>query len=292
VDQELADLFAKMNDNSFELGEITKEIIEGLVTRKGDNMFTSNKDDKSAKKLVRGKNIDRYELTWPTDQYIKYEPEHLHRARPLWVHEAPLKLITQRIGGGAYPLRVALDEDKHYIFASTNAILFKDDIKYEEIKYNPRYILAVLNSKLLNAYYLMNFSNRSSFTVNISKTFLGSLPIKITSEKQQQLIVFLVNLIIYLHENHPKEDEIIEFFDKKILDSLIFELYFRNQDDLKLFEAFSNLIQKNYMNDEGFNRIINTFDILRTSKDLIKLVNKTNEMKNLKLINKLFEKRT
>lgn len=46
----------------------------------------------------------------------------------------------------------------------------------------------------------MNFSNRSSLTVNISKTFLDELPIKDATKAQQKDIAKLVNSILQLNK--------------------------------------------------------------------------------------------
>jgi len=252
LDSEFADLFNLMKKDTIELGEFTKEIIEGIVCRKSDNLFTSDSSHRLAKKLLRGKDIDRYQINWRPHQYIIYAIDttltktKLHRPRPQWVHEAPEKLITQRIGGGIYPLRVAYDNSQYYTFASINNILLKNPLIVEKNTYLTKYILAILNSKLLNAYYLLNFSNKSALTVNISKTYLESLPIKKASIPIQNLICNLVDYLLFLYQFAIKIDhgkmQLCEFFDSNLLDSLIYEIYLQEAVGADLYKLVSDYI--------------------------------------------------
>ena len=236
LDSEFESLFQLMKKNTVELGQLTQEIIEGIVCRKSDNLFTDNHSHPLAKKLLRGKDIDRYQIKWKPTQYIIYATDttltktKLHRPRPQWVHEAPEKLLTQRIGGGVFPLRVAYDNSQYYTFASINNIILKNPPLFENTTYLSKYILAILNSKLLNAYYLLNFSNKSVLTVNISKTYLESLPIKKSSLEIQNFISTLVDYLLFLssaeHEKTEEHNRLCNFFDSYLLDSLIYAIYF------------------------------------------------------------------
>lgn len=255
VNPEFQKIFEGMVKNTFKLGDVSKEVIEGLVTRKKDNLFIKNPDHPLAKKLLRGKDIDKYVINWKPGQYIIFDPNKLHRSRPVYVHEAPEKLIIQRIGGGEYPLRVAYDDEQFYIFASTNAIILKENPKIEGIRYSYKYILAVLNSKLMNSYYLLNYSNRSSLTVNISKTFLEGLPIKKVSEETQELFNKIVDFILFLKKNFNKEKDIIYFFDQVILESIIFEIYFPNHFLNHVINLLFTKIQPIDFTKDKFNKL-------------------------------------
>jgi hypothetical protein len=88
------------------------------------------------------------------------------------VFEASEKLLVQRITGGKKPLAVAYDNQKFYTKESINNIILKDTA------YSAKYILGLLNSSLLNWYYKTKFTNESTLTVNLSKTYLSKLPIR------------------------------------------------------------------------------------------------------------------
>ncbi|HME53484.1 MAG TPA: TaqI-like C-terminal specificity domain-containing protein [Candidatus Lokiarchaeia archaeon] len=251
VTDDFAAISRSIKEDSFELGEITSEIIEGLVTRRGDGLFTTDATNPMARKMLRGKDIDRYAIHWRSGQYIIYDPVKLHRARPVHVHEAPVKLLAQRIGGGAYPLRVAYDDQQFYVFASINALILKDSPSVDQVPYSYKYILACLNSTLLNAYYLLNFSNKSTLTVNVSKTFLEMLPIKKASPQIQDVVAAIVDYILFLKSHHDVEKDLVKFFDKVILDGLIFEHYLILNQDTRLVNAVANLAAR--INPDGEN---------------------------------------
>jgi len=255
VNPEFQTIFKSMVKETFKLGDVSKEVIEGLVTRKKDNLFIKNPNHPLAKKLLRGKDIDKYVINWKPGQYIIFDPNKLHRSRPVYVHEAPEKLIIQRIGGGKYPLRVAYDDEQFYIFASINAIILKDNPKIEGIRYSYKYILAILNSKLMNSYYLLNYSNRSSLTVNISKTFLEALPIKKVSEETQEVFTKIVDFVLFLKKNFNNEKDLIDFFDKVILESMIFELYFPEHFLDDIINIIFTKVQPIDFTKEGFKNL-------------------------------------
>ncbi len=245
---EMEEAFNSMKKNTFELGSITKEIIEGIVCRKSDNLFSDDPTHPLAKKLLRGKDIGRYQINWPVGQYILYATDttltktKLHRPRPQWVHDSLEKFLTQRIGGGLYPIKVALDKSQYYTFASINNIIFNNPPIHDEKEYLPKYVLAILNSKLMNAFYLLNYSNLSSLTVNISKTFLESLPIKQVELPTQGLILRLVDYVLFLYQYPEKAGALISFFDNWILDSLIYEIYMQDQLPTNISEILVDYI--------------------------------------------------
>jgi len=180
-----SELFKRISTISVPLKHLATTMIEGIVCRKDQvhrplrhplqHQIQSQLDDraeKQYKKLLEGKDIARYCITF-REKYVLFDRQQLHRPRPDYVWNAKEKIILRRIGGGDFALIGALDTEQYYAFASTNNILLSGNHHY-----NIRYVLALLNSKLLNYYYIQNFTNRSRLTVNIAKTFLEQLPIR------------------------------------------------------------------------------------------------------------------
>ncbi|NJO40719.1 MAG: N-6 DNA methylase [Cyanobacteria bacterium RU_5_0] len=170
LDKSQDSLFQKMEACSIKLTNVAREIIEGIVCRK-DQIF-NKKIDARYKRLLAGKDIDRYSISFK-DTYILFDRARIHRPRPDFIWQAKEKIILRRIGGSKFSLVAVLDTENYYTFASTNNILLKDNTAY-----NIKYILALLNSKLINYYYTQKFTNQSELTVNISKTFVEQLPIR------------------------------------------------------------------------------------------------------------------
>ncbi|MAF14238.1 MAG: hypothetical protein CMI53_05125, partial [Parcubacteria group bacterium] len=230
-------LFTKIKGNSFELKNICKDIIEGIVTPKGKKSFISTeKKNEFYKSFLEGKDIDPYKIEWK-HKYINFDKKRLHRPRPDYLWESPVKILIRRIGGGNKAIICALDTNKFYTYASINNLLLKDNCGYDY-----KFILALLNSKLLNWYYIENFTNRSGLTVNISRTFLDVLPIKMTPKIDQESFTKIVNEILavtkssdYL-KNSPKQAKVKEY--EKQIDRLVYNLYNLSPDEIEIVENF------------------------------------------------------
>lgn len=224
-------LFSKMEGLSIPLAHLARSLMEGIVCRR--DQVNSTPLNSQYQKLLEGKDIQRYHLIF-RQNYVWFDRQQLHRPRPDYLWSAPEKIILRRIGGSQFPLIAVLDTDNYYTFASTNNLLLKTDCFY-----NIRYILALLNSKLLNHYYVKKFTNRSRLTVNIAKTFVQQLPIKTIQfdqksdrVKHDQLVELAENLQL-LHpqlmqaktrEQGRSIQTQINILDQQI-DQIVYELY-------------------------------------------------------------------
>lgn len=239
-------LFKKMESYNKYLGEITSEIIEGIVCKK-EQILLEKPNDPLCRKFLEGKNIKKYKIDF-NNKYIIFDRKKLHRARPDEVWNSDKKIIIQRISGGLHPIVAALDTENYYSFASTNLILIRDD--FRDI-YSYELICALLNSKLINFYYVKNFTNASTLTVNISKTFLEKIPlplIDLNNKEDKEVndkIVTLVDNIIALNKNLSVEknpnsitmlNRQINAVDKQI-DSLVYKLYNLSDEEVKIIEG-------------------------------------------------------
>lgn len=239
-------LFKKMESYNKYLGEITSEIIEGIVCKK-EQILLEKPNDPLCRKFLEGKNIKKYKIDF-NNKYIIFDRKKLHRARPDEVWNSDKKIIIQRISGGLHPIVAALDTENYYSFASTNLILIRDD--FRDI-YSYELICALLNSKLINFYYVKNFTNASTLTVNISKTFLEKIPlplIDLNNKEDKEVndkIVTLVDNIIALNKNLSVEknpnsitmlNRQINAVDKQI-DSLVYKLYNLSDEEIKIIEG-------------------------------------------------------
>ena len=97
----------------------------------------------------------------------------------------------QRIGSD---LVTAYDDEQFYCFNSVNMILPKNT------KYNLKYVLAILNSNLMNYYFNQRFAAFSKFTVNVTQGYLSQLPIHTPNKEQQKIVVKLVDELLKKHK--------------------------------------------------------------------------------------------
>jgi len=231
-------LFGKLLLNSEKLGLLCKDIINGIVTPKGKNKFITHKKlNEKYKPFLEGKDIDSYVIR-KNNKFILFDRKKLHRPRPEYVWDAKEKLIIRRIGGGDKALFVAYDNSKYHAFASTNLILLK-----EGIWANIKYILSLLNSRLLNYYYVEKFTNRSSLTVNVSKVYLELLPIKKITAREQEIFIKIVDKILaitksndYL-ENPEKQAKVKEY--ERQIDQMVYKIYNLTKEEIEAVENFN-----------------------------------------------------
>jgi type I restriction-modification system DNA methylase subunit len=208
---ERAQIISSLIDNmSNVLGSLCIEIIPGIDAPK-NLIFSENNGEYY--ELVEGKCIGRFEIK-PVRKFLKWDINKINRTRPDHVWEAPKKIITQRISGGKKPLVVALDLNKKRTFNSVNNIILKEEFDhlYESLE-------IILNSDVVNWYYANNFSNNSTLTVNISKTFLEMLPIStMVIDSSLSFVLNPISEILRFSLN----DSVIS----KVANSIVFNLYF------------------------------------------------------------------
>tara|TARA_B110000003_G_scaffold172110_1_gene171703 strand:- start:275 stop:3322 length:3048 start_codon:yes stop_codon:yes gene_type:complete len=173
------EIINKIEKVESKLGDFFKFISPGIDGDKKKYVSKSKLNDRY-KPLLYGKSFTRYRIRH-TNDYILYDRELLNRARKEEIYLSN-KIIIQRISGGLMPLRGTIDRNKYYTFNSVNNLVPKN-----EYKDYLSFFLALINSKLINWYYAIKFSNRSNLTVNISKTFLEIIPLKLSTD------LFLLN---------------------------------------------------------------------------------------------------
>lgn len=234
LDERGLKLSNKIKSGNLELGELCKDIIEGIVAHK---YLIKSKTDKGYVPLIEGKDIGRFNINEPSN-FLKWEPDEIHRTRSDYIWETSPKIIIQRISGGKKPLVCAIDHNQFKSFASTNNLILKANYtEYYE------YICALINSDVINWFYANNFSNNSELTVNISKTFLEILPIPFKGS--ESLFKPLVKMIGST-ESGAKEFKILD----DVINAMAFEVYFKEHmeeegiDILAFVEQdLSNLMQ-------------------------------------------------
>src|SRR3989339_1069619 len=217
-------LVKKLKSNIL-LGSICKEMIFGVVITKNKEEVVSITHKKGWKPFLEGKEIGSYFIK-EVKQWLNYDHKLLHRARTKEIFETPEKILVQRITGGSKPLKAAYDNQSLYNKESINNIILKDDSPVKT-----KFILALLNSKLINWFYTMQFTNESNLTVNLSKTYLSQIPIALPTN-ETVFISIVDEILLIKKENNLANTQALE--DK--LDRLIYQLYDLTQEEIKIIE--------------------------------------------------------
>lgn len=177
--------------------------ILGIVTGDNKKYLVSRPLTQAHSPIIVGKDLHKYRITF-SNHYFVYDRNVLQQVAPREYYEVPEKLIYKFIGKD---LVFAYDSGRRFTLNNANAIVPK--ITGLDIKY----ILGVLNSKLIQFYYSKMF-----FTVRVLRGNLERLPIYNANEQEQKEIISLVN------KAEKAEGESYKIIIREI-DEEIFKLY-------------------------------------------------------------------
>ncbi len=225
ANKDSSNLLKKLKANET-LGSICKEMIFGVVITKNKNEVVSDKPIKGWKPFLEGREIGAYYIQ-EIKQWLNYEPALLHRARSREIFETPEKIIIQRITGGSKPLKAAYDDQGFYNKESINNIILKTDSPVQT-----KFVLALLNSKLINWFYVNQFTNESNLTVNLSKAYLSQIPLVIPNKSDEKKIVSLVEIVLTM-----KQENIDSSSEENQIDQLVYQLYGLTEEEIKIIES-------------------------------------------------------
>ena len=100
-------------------------------------------------------------------------------------------------------------------------------------------LTAILNSNVVNWYYSNSFSNKSTLTVNISKTFLAKIPIPFIPKEVAHTINKLVLDII------EQNVEDISSYDY-LINKLVYKLYHLTYDEILIVDPETSITRQEY----------------------------------------------
>lgn len=202
--------------------------------------FTNDKPiSKKSKKIIAGRCINRYSLIFE-HRFVEYDEKDISNFKNHEIYETE-KILMRRIG---LNIIAVYDNENYYNVCDVYNILPKKNV-------NLKYILALLNSKLISYYLRTKFHNSKNLFPKIPITYLEKLPIynidfAIRSEKSiHDKLVKLVDQMLenqkYMHESKTESDKkiyqnIFVQLDKQI-DALVYKLYDLTEDEIKIVEG-------------------------------------------------------
>lgn len=151
---------------------------------------------KLCQKVIDGKNMpNRYIIDWH-DEYVIYAPEELTAPRePRWFETE--KLIIRDI---AKNLTATYDAEKYYCIQTLNVGLLRDP------GYKLKYILALLNSQLIDFHYKASFGmlHIGGNYMRYRARWLDTIPIKPAPATTQEGLSELVDEILAINKELPQ----------------------------------------------------------------------------------------
>ncbi|MFG1414911.1 MAG: N-6 DNA methylase [Thermoplasmataceae archaeon] len=202
---------------------------------------SDTKNDETFRPLLSGEDIIRYGIFWNRKEYISYG-NWLGAPREKRFFASPHIVVRQIISGKPPRIYAGYTDEELY-----NTQIGFNLISKNENEFKIKYILALLNSKLMSYYHKEKYLDPTKtlfqkiLIVNAKK-----FPIKIISMSEQNKIIELVDKIIKLNKqlnqlNNKKTDESNRIIDEisKIdsqLDIIIYKIYGVTKEEKKTIE--------------------------------------------------------
>lgn len=193
-----------------------------------DQLTAKSRIDNSYHKMLNGKDIGYYSLEWK-GEWIKYDKEFVNsfgdKGRtlpPKYIFEDEKILVQRTRRGLKRKLVCTLDSEKYYNLNRISNIVLKD--KSQSI----RYLLALLNSALLDFYFNNVFNE-----YEVKPIHLNQLPIKVNSKNEKRLAQIVDKILSTKKEDSDKDTSEYE----TEIDLLVYELYGLTEDEIKIVEG-------------------------------------------------------
>jgi type I restriction-modification system DNA methylase subunit len=244
ITPQVKNIIDKMLIDSKPLSEICK-MKDGIHTGNvREKLIVKEGSDLSSKKMITAESIDRYSIKWE-GLYVRYDPKLINRdtkeyasLRDERIFTAPEKLMTALFG---LRLEVAYDNRQLYANNSVKIIIPKNP------QVNLKFVMACLNSRLLDFYHFTFFSSthvRGGYRQFYPQDVLA-LPIKSTSVANVKKINTLVDRIIEINEelsskgkstSEKKSLETELTKTDKAIDEEVYRIYGISDEEIALIE--------------------------------------------------------
>ena len=234
---DIKNLIEKINKKSIKLSTLAY-VNWGCRPTPQNEFVADKKVDNQYKPLIVGSNISKYFIS-QNHRWVKYVKEMYN---PLFkeLFENETILFKDIIGQGN--LTAALNTKNYYSdFTTINVLLWKETEKIKSKKfkmpedatkyffYDIKFILAIVNSKLISFYFNKTMKNGLHTLPNNVK----NLPIILCEEKLQLPIINLINKILGIKSKNPTQD--ISDIEKEI-DKKVYEIYGIDETEIQIIE--------------------------------------------------------
>lgn len=243
-DKESREFTNKIEKNSTRLGEIVS-IHTGVRSLIGQKNIINpfKKGENWERGLISGSEIGRYQLNW-AGNYINIDPKILWSGG--WDSNVVLKekLIMRQTGDS---LIAAYDGQKFYHLNNCHSVILRGDKPY-----SIKFVLAVINSKLMNHYYHLTTLEKGRTMAQTDIETLEQLPIRkidFSNPKEKKMHDDLVKLVDKMLDLNKQSQQTSEKSDKwyslksemgktdKKIDEMVYELYGITEKEKKMIEV-------------------------------------------------------
>lgn len=214
-------------------------VVAGVATGNIRNKLVLDKPiDEKCLKVLEGKNIEAYYKKW-TGKYVNYNRNIIKSCKGEYATfmrqefiENPKILIRQT----AHEIIAAYDEERYCLLNTLYSLVVQN--KNLEIKY----VLAVLNSKLMSFLYHSLIQEKGRLFPQIKIFHIQNLPLAVPSKSVQNEICNTVDEIIHIKRSTKDEkkyryEQYIELLN--ILDHKIYSIYELTEKEIDLIKGYN-----------------------------------------------------
>lgn len=186
------------------------------------NRFHDVAISENSKPYLKGRNINRYCYEW-NSQFIEYgdwlwcprTPKYFEQPR-IYIRQTASSIIGTYLEGTMYAI------DSIHSFLSTDS------------NYPTKYILAILNSKVIDYVYHLLISETGKVFPQVKLTIVRKLPIPEAPESSKSKLIQLVERILSAKKANPLADTTAE---EREIDRLVYDLYGLTEDEIAIVEG-------------------------------------------------------
>ena len=203
----------------YQIGKGTPPQIE---ENKVNRIYNSNiKIDNLYRKELRGKNINRYSISW-NNEYLKYGEWLAEPRKPMFFSGE--RLLIRKIPAKKYLVLTYVDDD-----SVIDQSIYIGKPKNNDV--NLKFILGCLNSKITHWYFVNLYNEFDDLFPQIKTNEFKTLPVPQVFEDKQQPIVTLVDQILTVKKEDAKADT--SDLENEI-DELVYQLYALTPEEIEV----------------------------------------------------------
>jgi tRNA1(Val) A37 N6-methylase TrmN6 len=204
------------------------EVNQGIAL-KGDKSLSlkETKENENCYKLLDGRNINKYSIKWD-GVYLDYDLDRIHSCKRKDIFESAEKLMFRRVSSS---LIFTYDSEQYYAL-NTLVIVNKID---NNIGPDLKFILGLMNSKLMNYVYSNKFKSTKTVFSEIQARSIKELPIPKISNELENEITSLSSEIISLKKSMADTTDLENQIDK-----LVYKLYDLTDEEIQTIENPKN----------------------------------------------------
>lgn len=243
----LISLWNKSFIESIPLGNDNFKFYQGIITGDNDKFLSEIKIDDRYKPIIRGRDFYKY-TPLKNEYFVLFDPEQLWSNTNESMYVVDEKLIFRQTSDH---LVATYDNKQNFSLDSTHILFDKSG------KFNHKYLLAVVNSKLLNFLYQIIVPEIGKVFSQVKGVNLKQLPIKNISDFEQEPFIEKADSMLELNKQlqTAQQNFLNELHLEKIpqklqnFEALEFDKFVKEYTKAKKIKFADKLEERNFKNE-------------------------------------------